>query len=58
MRAMSGTRGAAITAVVLIVAGLAAVVYAPENKLAIKIGIVVVGVVIGVVAWLRARSGQ
>jgi hypothetical protein len=56
MRTMSGTRGAMMLAGVLVVAGVAALVYAPENKTAIKVGMLVVGVVIGAVTWLWARS--
>lgn len=56
MRAVSRTRGAAVVAVGLIVVGGAALLYAPENKTAIKVAILVAGVVIWVVTWLRARS--
>lgn len=56
---MSGTRGMALVAVGLVVVGAAALLYAPENKTAVKVAILVAGVVVGVVgvvAWLRARQ--
>ena len=55
MRAVSGTRGAAVAAIALIVVGAAALLYAPENKAAIKIAILAAGVVLGAVVWLRSR---
>lgn len=48
-------RGTAIAAVILIMVGAGALLYAPENKTAVKVVILVAGVVIGLAGWLWAR---
>jgi hypothetical protein len=48
-------RGTAVAAVVLILAGGGGLLYAPDNKTAIKLVILLAGVAVGVGGWLWAR---
>ncbi|REH18125.1 hypothetical protein BCF44_13712 [Kutzneria buriramensis] len=49
------SRGTAVAAVILVLVGAGALLYAPENKTAIKVAILVAGVAIGLAGWLWAR---
>jgi hypothetical protein len=48
-------RGTAVAAVVLILAGGGGLLYAPDNKAAIKLVILLAGVAVGVGGWLWTR---
>ena len=53
---MRSVSWAAVAAVVLVLAGAGGLLYAPENKTAIKVVILLAGVVIGLGGRLWARN--